>query len=80
MDLLFPEYEARLAEAAALYGATDGAAVRNFSATWKARLSGMTVSVDLGHDARGTNYMVPVLRIGGSSALPSDAEEGECPF
>lgn len=72
MDLLFPEYEARLSEAAALYGAAGGAAIRNSSATWKARLSGLTVSVDLGHDGSGGGYMVPTLRVGSSSSLPMD--------
>lgn len=70
-DLLLHEYNEALSAAAALWGADKGADITR-PPRWTAPLGGLSCSFELDGNFRD-EFLVPKVRIGSSSALPSDA-------
>lgn len=73
-NLLLREYLPELAQAAALFGCDGGTAgIRDNRASWDAPLQGVAVDLELIFEGpMKDRYLVPVVRIGASRALPQD--------
>lgn len=73
-NLLLSEYDARLAEVAALWGADGGAHIRSHEASWTVPLGGVSVGITLeSYVGGGYDSLRPQAQIGMTRGLPRDA-------